>query len=187
MYYLQFVLIFGFLPWCKFIHGEDDQGKQADLTTIIHLGNKETSLSLYTSECKFSEMMSQGMTLNITCAVLSHSVVSDSLQPHGLQTTRLLCPCNSLGKNTRVGCHALLQGIFPIQGSNPSLLHCRQILYHLSHQGSKHHLISRKYELFTRFCSVLLITKYNPCTNYFLHQIIPSEIFLSCMLWELRI
>ena len=34
------------------------------------------------------------------------------------------------------GCHSLLQGIFPTQGSNPGLLHCRQILYHLSHQGS---------------------------------------------------
>ena len=35
-----------------------------------------------------------------------------------------------------MGCHALLQGIFPTQESNPGLLHCRQILYHLSHQGS---------------------------------------------------
>ena len=35
-----------------------------------------------------------------------------------------------------MGCHALLQGIFPTQGSNPGLLHCRQILYHLSYQGS---------------------------------------------------
>ena len=43
---------------------------------------------------------------------------------------------DSLGKNTGVGCHALLQGIFPIQGSNPGLPHCRQILYCLSHQGS---------------------------------------------------
>ena len=39
-------------------------------------------------------------------------------------------------KNTGVGCQALLQGIFLTQGSNPHLLHCRQILYHLSHQGS---------------------------------------------------
>ena len=39
-------------------------------------------------------------------------------------------------KNTGLGCHALLQGIFPIQGSNPGLPHCRWILYHLSHQGS---------------------------------------------------
>ena len=36
----------------------------------------------------------------------------------------------------RVGCHFLLQGIFPTQGSNPGLLHCRQMLYRLSHQGS---------------------------------------------------
>ena len=43
---------------------------------------------------------------------------------------------DSPGKNTGVGCHALLQGIFPTRGSNPSLLHCRQILYCLSHQGS---------------------------------------------------
>ena len=43
---------------------------------------------------------------------------------------------DSPGKNTGVGCHALLQGIFPIQRSNPGLPHCRQILYCLSHQGS---------------------------------------------------
>ena len=42
----------------------------------------------------------------------------------------------SSGKNTGMGCHALLHGIFPIQGSNPDLPHCRQILYHLSHQRS---------------------------------------------------
>ena len=47
--------------------------------------------------------------------------------------TRLLCPWNSPGKNTEVGCHSLLQGIFPTRGSNPRLLHlqdCRRILYH---------------------------------------------------------
>ena len=43
---------------------------------------------------------------------------------------------DSPGKDTGVGCHALLQGIFPTQGSNPGLPHCRQILYHLSHWGS---------------------------------------------------
>ena len=43
---------------------------------------------------------------------------------------------DSPGKNTRVGCHAPLQGIFSTQGSNPGLLHFRWILYHLSHQGS---------------------------------------------------
>ena len=66
----------------------------------------------------------------------SRSVVSDSLRPHGLQPTRLLHPWDSPGKSTGVGCHFLLQGIFPTQGSNPGLLHCRQTLYHLSHQGN---------------------------------------------------
>ena len=70
------------------------------------------------------------------CAVLSCSVMSDSLRPPGLDSARLLCPWNSPGNNTGVGYHALLQGIFPTQGSNPGLPHCRQILYWLSHQGS---------------------------------------------------
>jgi len=43
---------------------------------------------------------------------------------------------DSPGKNIGVGCYALLQGISPNQGSNPGLPHCRQILYHLSLQGS---------------------------------------------------
>ena len=71
--------------------------------------------------------------------MLSHSVVSDSLWPFGLQPTRLLCPWDFLGKNTGVGCDFLLQGIFPTQGSNHlllCLLHCRQFLYPLSHQES---------------------------------------------------
>ena len=64
--------------------------------------------------------------------MLSRSVVSDSLRPHGLYPTRLLCPSDSPGKNTAVGCHALLQGIFPTQGSNLGLLSrllYRQILF----------------------------------------------------------
>ena len=47
----------------------------------------------------------------------------DSWRPHGLQPTRPLCPWDSPGKNTGVGCHFLLQGIFPTQGSNLRLLH----------------------------------------------------------------
>jgi len=43
---------------------------------------------------------------------------------------------DSPGKNIGKGCHALLQGIFPTQGPNPGLPHCRQILYQLSYQGS---------------------------------------------------
>ena len=64
---------------------------------------------------------------------VSYSVVSKPLRPHGLQPSRLLCPWNSPSKNTGVGSLFLLQGIFPTQGSNPDLLHYRQVLYHLSH------------------------------------------------------
>ena len=55
---------------------------------------------------------------------------------HAIDCSRqaLLCPWNSAGKNTVVGCHSLLQGIFLTQGWNPGLLHCGQILHHLSHQ-----------------------------------------------------
>ena len=48
--------------------------------------------------------------------------MSDSWQHHGLQSARLLSPWDSPGENTGVGCHALLQGIFPVQGSNPRLV-----------------------------------------------------------------
>ena len=64
-----------------------------------------------------------------SCCLVA-SVVSNSLRPHGLQPTRLLCPWDSPDKNTGVGCHSHLQQIFPTQGSNPHLLcllHCRQI------------------------------------------------------------
>ena len=61
----------------------------------------------------------------------SLSVMSDSLQPHELYS-----PWNSAGQNTGVGSLSLLQGIFPTQGSNPGLPHCRWILYQLSHKGS---------------------------------------------------
>ena len=62
--------------------------------------------------------------------------MSNSLQPHRLLPARLLCPWDSLGQNTRVGCHFLLQGIFLTQGLNLGLLNCRKILYHLNNQGS---------------------------------------------------
>ena len=60
-----------------------------------------------------------------------------TLQPHGLQPTSLLCPWDFPGKSTGVVCQFLLQGIFPTQGSNLGLPRCRQMLYHLSYQGSQ--------------------------------------------------
>ena len=72
----------------------------------------------------------RGSHLDHCCSVTkSHP----TLQPHELQHARLPCPWDSPGSNTGMGCHFLLQGIFPTQGLNQHLLcllHCRQILYH---------------------------------------------------------
>ena len=59
------------------------------------------------------------------CCCLAASVMSSCVQLQGLQRFRLLCPWDSLGKSSGVGCHALLQGFFPTQGWNPGPLHCR--------------------------------------------------------------
>ena len=67
----------------------------------------------------------------VTQSCLTHCYLMNCSLP-----ARLLCPWNSPGKNTGVGSHFLLQGIFLVQGANRGLLHSRQILYHLSHQGS---------------------------------------------------
>ena len=66
----------------------------------------------------------------INCEV-KVKVTSNSLQHYGLYS-----PWNSPGQNTGAGSLSLLQGIFPTQGSNPGLFHCRWILYQLSHKGS---------------------------------------------------
>ena len=71
----------------------------------------------------------------VTAKEKSHSVMSDSLQSHGLYSQ-----WNSPGQNTGVGRLSLLQGIFPTQGLNPGLPHCRQFLYQLSHKGSPRRL-----------------------------------------------
>ena len=72
--------------------------------------------------------------LGTTCVLVAQSCPTLS-RAHGWQPTRLLCPWDSLGKNTGGGCHFLLQGIFLPQGLSLGLLHCRQVLYHLSYQG----------------------------------------------------
>ena len=70
------------------------------------------------------------------CVCVSCSVAPDSLESRSLWPSQLLSPWNSPGKNTGVGCHSLFQWIFQTQRSNPSLPHCWQSLYHLSHDGS---------------------------------------------------
>ena len=67
--------------------------------------------------------------------MLSHSIMSGSLWPHGLQSSRLFYPWDFPGKNTGVGFHLPFQGIFPIQGLNPHLLHQQADSLPLGHLG----------------------------------------------------
>ena len=72
-------------------------------------------------------------------------------------------PWDFPGKNTGVGCHFLLQGIFPTQGLNPDLPHCRQMLYTLSHQGS---CINDYTSLSGEFLKLILIFR----TAFYFHK-----------------
>ena len=74
------------------------------------------------------------------------SVAFDSLQPYGLWPTGLLCPWDFTDKNTGVGCHFLLQGIFPILGWNLLLLLDRRIPYHWAFRGHEFKQIPGDYE-----------------------------------------
>ena len=96
--------------------------------------------------CHWSCLSSRSLVLTIVSntvptgqymlVCITRSVMFQPVWPHRQWPGRLLCPWDSPGKNTGVGCHFLLQRIFPTQGLNPDLLHCRQIPSHLSHQGS---------------------------------------------------
>ena len=81
------------------------------ISITIHVGNPGFYLCMYL------------LCVCVRAHVCTHSITSDSLWPQGLWPTRFLCPCNFPTKNTGVGCNFLLQGIFPTQGANPSLLH----------------------------------------------------------------
>ena len=86
---------------------------QAKLLVFVKLASFQGPRSLHS----YSTMESQFKSLYVCICVCS--VMSDSLQPPGLQPAKLLCLWNSISKNTGVVCHVLLQGIFPTQGLNP--------------------------------------------------------------------
>ena len=110
--------------------------REAWRAAIHGVATSQTQLSDWT-ELNWTEIILKFIVITTGVGVcVSLSVMSDSLWSHGLQPARLLCPWISPGKNTGVGCHFLLQRIFPTLGWNPGLLHCKQTLYHLSHQRS---------------------------------------------------
>ena len=95
-----------------------------------------SSLNLVCSQLILVPLQIYLYSLPTRLVTVSCSVVPNSLRPHELQPTRLFCPWDFPGKDIGVGCHFLLQGIFPTQGLNLGLLHVRQILYWLNYKGS---------------------------------------------------
>ena len=95
--------------------------------------------------------------------VCVYSVVSNSLQPPGLQPTTLICPLNSPCDNIGMGRQSLLQGIFLMKRWNPGLLHYRQILYHLSHQNLKIFALMKQ---FLQCCLEVIFTILFACFYY---------------------
>ena len=115
------VLLVQFLGW-----------KDSEVKTSIKINNfcqfhKKRDCVLFTNMFQVPRIL----LFNVCVCVLFTHLCLTLHDPAGL-----LCPWNSPGKCIGVGCHSLLQGIFLTQGLNACFLHCMQILYHLSHQGS---------------------------------------------------
>ena len=109
--------------------------------------------------------------------------MSNSLRPHGLQPTRLLCPWNFPDKNTGAGCHFLLQGIFPTQVSNLGLPLYRQMLYRLSHQGSPCMLYNVYIKVYMQ-SSVTLFKDTITCLPNIYFSSFLASIILTLLMWK---
>ena len=101
--------------------------KRQTAIPLLWIYSRETQRCIHTETCKIifiAVLFLVTQSCPSLCDPMDYSPPGSSV--HG----------DSPGMNTDVGCHALLQGIFPTRGSNPGLPHCRWILYHLSHQAS---------------------------------------------------
>ena len=103
------------------------------LGDLPDLGIKPASLVPPTLAGRFFTSVPPGLPHSLVC-VLSPSVMSTLCDPMDWTLPDSSVHGDSPGKNTGMGCRTLLQGIFPTQGLNPDIPHCRQILYQLSHQ-----------------------------------------------------
>ena len=117
------------IPWTEELGGLQSRGSQRvrhDWSDLVHTYT-QTYLHIYGYTHIYTNIY--------MCVCVKVKVMVSCVQPFAA-CQALLCLWNSPGKNTGVGSHSLLQRIFLTQGSNLGLLHCRQILYSLSHQGS---------------------------------------------------
>ena len=115
------------------------EGCERDMSSLSDLVSFKSLLDIQVEKVTEVQVWIQEL------ACESCSVMSDSLQPHGLYS-----PWSSRGQNTGVGSLSLLQGIFPTQGLNPGLPHCRWILYQLRVQERYSKIKDKNLELTSR-------------------------------------
>ena len=133
------------IPWMEEPGGLQSMGSQRvghDCATSLHFTSPITESPCFPYPHQHS-VLSKDFDIanlaNVDYEQCCGGLVTKScptLATPGLQPSMFLYPQDSPGKNTEVGCHFLLQGIFLTQGLNLGLLHCRHILYLLSYQGS---------------------------------------------------
>ena len=128
----------GCSPWG---HKESDRTEWLTLSLSLSISNLKSIFNLI-HNLRYAEdttlmAESEEELKSLLMKVKEKLLVSQSHWALCNQPTRLLCPWNSPGKKTGVGCNSHLQVIFTTQGSIPGLLHYKQILYHLSHQEAE--------------------------------------------------
>ena len=123
---------------------------------------------------KHKKISIHSLIASIILFVIHACLVAQSCPPHGLWPIGLLCPWSSPGKNTGVGCHFLLQGIFATWGSNLGLLHWRRVLYCLSHHkaGAAHsgcqHRFYEMVPYWLHLCKLLTLNSHYTILNLIL-------------------
>ena len=125
----------------SFVHGVTKSLNMTErLTCSLSLCNHKAHLQIYPTACfcHLTPLFVTGKRRQLGCLLQSHFQRLLKVKVKVAQSCLTLCnsPWNSPGQNTGVGSPSLPQGIFPTQGSNPGLPHCRQILYQLSHKES---------------------------------------------------
>ena len=127
--------------WCAAVHGVKRVGHELATEQQDHCGkalfSKDCHKNIPHPTCCCAQQFCH-CPINFCCCLVTKSCLT-LLQPHRLKPARIFCPWDFPDKNTGVGCHFLLQGLFLIQGLNPHLLHWQVGSLPLSHQGNPPH------------------------------------------------
>ena len=173
--------------------GLQKQWRRVDSGPLVQSDQSPTTCSPYPWQAHSSMMAlflnrpSIQIILGNQCVCVSHSVMSESLRPHGLQPARLLCPWDFPGKNTGVGCHSFLQGIFPTQELNLHLLHWQSSSLSsepLGNQGAGHSFFPSLLDLDCFQFQIIHNTKryrrgrckFSPIRHTHKHVVLPAQI-----------